>query len=137
MVDLPLFTNGKSTLSPEQTKNLRSKQINIIEKEIVKVSHQNGKLDHLVFTDGTKQPLDALYAKLGFKQNTDLPVHLGCELSESGYINVDTMQKTTVDGVFACGDNTSMMRSVANAVYSGNMAGVVASKELIADEFNS
>lgn len=135
--DLTLFTNGKSTLSPEQTKNLRSKQINIIEKEIVKVSHQNGKLDHLVFTDGTKQPLDALYAKLGFKQNTDLPVHLGCELSESGYINVDTMQKTTVDGVFACGDNTSMMRSVANAVYSGNMAGVVASKELIADEFNS
>lgn len=135
--DLTLFTNGKSTLSPEQIKSLQSRQINIVEKEIVKVSHQNGKLEHLVFTDGTTQRLDALYAKLGFKQNTDLPAHLGCELSESGYINVDTMQKTTVDGVFACGDNTNMMRSVANAVYSGNMAGAIASKELIAEEFNS
>lgn len=134
--DLTLFTNGKSTLSPEQTKELQSKQINIVEKEIVKVSHQNGQLEHLVFSDGTTQRLDALYAKLGFKQNTDLPVHLGCALSESGYINVDAMQKTTVDGVFACGDNTNMMRSVANAVYSGNMAGAIASKELIAEEFS-
>jgi len=135
--DLTLFTNGKSTLSPEQTKALQSKQINIVEKEIAKVSHQNGQLEHLVFTDGTTQRLDALYAKLGFRQNTDLPVRLGCALSENGYINVDTMQKTTVEGVFACGDNTNMMRSVANAVYSGNMAGAIASKELIAEEFNS
>lgn len=135
--DLTLFTNGKSTLSPEQTKTLQSRQISIVEKEIVKVSHQNGQLEHLVFSDGTTQKLDALYAKLGFKQSTDLPLNLGCEFNENGYIKVDMMQKTTVDGLFACGDNTSMMRSVANAVYSGNMAGVVASKELIAEEFNS
>jgi thioredoxin reductase len=82
------------------------------------------------------QRLDALYAKLDFTQNTDLPVLLGCEISESGYINVDAMQKTTVNGVFACGDNTNMMRSVANAVYSGNMAGAMVSKELIAEEFS-
>lgn len=135
--DLTLFTNGKSTLSPEQTKTLQSRQINIVEKEIVKVFHKNGQLEHLVFGDGTTQKLDALYAKLGFKQSTDLPLNLGCEFNENGYIKVDMMQKTTVDGLFACGDNTSMMRSVANAVYSGNMAGVVASKELIAEEFNS
>lgn len=135
--DLTLFTNGKSTLSPEQTKTLQSRQISIVEKEIVKVSHQNGQLEHLVFSDGTTQKLDALYAKLGFKQSTDLPLNLGCEFNENGYIKVDMMQKTTVDGLFACGDNTSMMRSVANAVYSGNMAGVVANKELIAEEFNS
>ena len=135
--DLTLFTNGKSTLSAAQTETLQSRQINIVEKEIVKVSHQNGQLEHLVFTDGTTQNLDALYAKLGFKQSTDLPLNLGCEFNENGYIKVDMMQKTTVEGIFACGDNTSMMRSVANAVYSGNMAGVVASKELIAEEFNS
>lgn len=134
--DLTLFTNGKSTLSPIQTKALQSRQINIVEKEIAKVSHQNGQLQHLVFSDGTTQRLDALYAKLGFKQNTDLPIHLGCQLSESGYINVDDMQKTSVGGVFACGDNTNMMRSVANAVYSGNMAGAMASKELIAEDFS-
>lgn len=135
--DLTLFTNGKSTLSLEQTNMLQSRQINVVEKEIVKVSHQNGQLEYLVFTDGTTQRLNALYAKLGFKQSTHLPTHLGCELSESGYINVDMMQKTTVEGVFACGDNTNMMRSVANAVYSGNMAGAIASKELIAEAFNN
>jgi thioredoxin reductase len=34
-------------------------------------------------------------------------------------------QKTTVEGVFACGDNSGMMRSVANAVASGNVTGAV------------
>jgi len=135
--DLTLFTNGKSMLSPEQTTTLQAQKINIIEKEITKISYQKGQLEHLIFTDGTTQPLNALYAKLGFKQNTDIPMKLGCELSENGYLKVNMMQQTNIEGVFACGDNTNMMRSVANAVYSGNMAGTMASKELIAEEFNS
>jgi thioredoxin reductase len=45
------------------------------------------------------------------------------------------MQKTTVEGVFACGDNSSMVRSVANAVATGSMAGAMINMELSKEGF--
>jgi thioredoxin reductase len=132
---LTLFTNGKSALTDEQTSELKAKNINVVEKEIVEIIHENGKISQLVFDDYSSQPLDALYAKIGFEQHTDIPGLLGCELTEHGHLKVDQFQQTSVDGVFACGDSTTAMRSVANAVFAGNMAGVVASKELIGKDF--
>ncbi|RZK92659.1 MAG: NAD(P)/FAD-dependent oxidoreductase [Pedobacter sp.] len=135
--DLTIFTHGKSTLTEAQTTELKSLNINIVEKEIVKIVHQNGKIEELVFADHSVQRLDALYAKIPFTQKTTIPETLGCEFIESGHIKIDAFQKTSVDGVFACGDNTTMMRSVASAVYNGNMAGVMAGKELISEDLHS
>lgn len=133
--DLTIYTNGKSTLNAEQTKTLADRNIYILEKQIIKISHENGKIQELIFSDGSTQKLDALYAKIPFTQHSDIPHSLGCEITEMGMLKVDMMQQTSVDGVFAAGDSTNMMRSVANAVYGGNMAGAAVSKELIAEEF--
>jgi thioredoxin reductase (NADPH) len=38
--------------------------------------------------------------------NSQLARHLGCELDDRGYVSVDPMGATTVDGVFAIGDLT-------------------------------
>ena len=62
-------------------------------------------------------------------------MELGCELTEQGYLKTDPMFKTTMPGIYACGDNANMMRSVANAVYSGNMAGAMVNHELTAERF--
>lgn len=132
---LTIYTNGKSTLNADQTNILASRNIHVVEKEIVKIAHNNGQIQELVFTDGSSQNLDALYAKIPFILHSDIPQSLGCEITEMGMLKVDMMQKTTVDGVFAAGDSTNMMRSVANAVYGGNMAGAAVSKELIAEDF--
>lgn len=45
------------------------------------------------------------------------------------------MHKTTINGVFACGDNSSGLRSVANAVSSGNMVGAIVNMELCNEQF--
>ena len=60
---------------------------------------------------------------------------LGCEVTELGHLKVDPSQKTTIEGVFACGDNSSPMRSVANAVAAGNFAGAVINRELATERF--
>jgi len=135
--DLTIYTNGKSTLSVEQTKTLAGKNINLVEKEIVKINHENGQIQELRFSDGSTQKLAVLYAKIPFIQHSDIPQSLGCEVTEMGILQVDVLQKTSVNGVFAAGDSTNMMRSVANAVYGGNMAGAAASKELIAEDFGT
>jgi thioredoxin reductase len=56
-------------------------------------------------------------------------------LTEDGYIKVDPMQKTTVPGIFACGDNATRMRTVANAVSMGTTAGAMVNKEIVTEEF--
>ncbi len=133
--DLTLFTNGPSTLTPEQTAKLKSHQIHIVETEIEKLEHTNGQLERIRFKDGSSTSLKAMYAHNSFEQHCSIPQALGCELTEDGYIKVDPLQKTTVPGVYACGDNTTRMRTVANAVAMGALAGMMLNKELVFEEF--
>ncbi|KIC63397.1 NAD(P)/FAD-dependent oxidoreductase [Chryseobacterium taiwanense] len=132
--ELTLFTNGKSTLNKEQTEKFSQNKIEIIEDEIEKVQHENGNIQKIIFKNGKEVSLKALYAKIGFEQNINVE-DLGIELNENGFVKVDMMQKTNIPGVFACGDNVTMMRSVANAVAQGNFAGAVVNKELSEEEF--
>ena len=60
---------------------------------------------------------------------------MGCELTDEGYIKVDSFQETSVKGIFACGDNATRMRTVANAVAMGTTAGMIVSKKMILEEF--
>lgn len=129
--DLTLFTNGKSTLTEEQTTQIRKHNITIIEKEIDHLEHTNGQLKQIVFKDGSASPMKAVYTRLPFEQHCSIPQSLGCELTEDGYIKVDPMQKTTVDGIYACGDNVTRMRTVANAVAMGTTAGAVLNREIV------
>lgn len=133
--NLTIVTNGNSKFSDEQLSKLQNHNIEVIQTEITEVKHQGGHLQSVVFSDGKTLELNALYAALPFVQSSDIPISLGCKLTEMGYIQVDDFKKTTVNGVYACGDNSTMMRSVANAVATGNIAGAVANMELTQEFF--
>ncbi|MEO9872096.1 NAD(P)/FAD-dependent oxidoreductase [Ekhidna sp.] len=130
-----ILTSGKPTFDKGQSEKLKMRNIRIMEKEVVEITHENGQVKTVVFKDSSKESFDAVYAPIPFEQSSDIPVSLGCELTEQGYIKVDSMQKTNINGVFACGDNSTMMRSVATAVYGGNIAGAAINKELTEESF--
>lgn len=132
--DITLFTNGKSTLNESQIKKFNQNKIKIVEDEIEEIVHKNGQIQKVILKNRKEIPLEALYAKIPFEQNMNFE-NLRIELTEQGFIKVDMMQKTNIEGVFACGDNVTMMRSVANAVAQGNFAGAVVNKELSEEEF--
>ena len=133
--DLTLFTDGISTLTAGQTANLERRRIKIVEKEIAALEHINGQLENIVFKDGSKKNIKVIYTRLPFVQHCRIAEQLGCDLTEDGYLKTDTMQKTNISGVFACGDNTVRMRTVANAVSMGTTAGMMVNKELIEETF--
>lgn len=133
--DITLLTMGKAEFSEEQRHKLNNHNIKIVETEILEIEHIEGYVKNVVFIDGSKISFDGVYASIPFTQHSSIPVDLGCELTEHGYIKIDGFQKTNIEGVFACGDNSSMMRSVANAVYTGNLAGVMTNKELTDEQF--
>ncbi len=132
---LTVFTNGASTLKAEQIANLKTKGIVLVTKELAEIEHENGKVRSLQFTDGSKQTINAIYARPAMKQHCLIPKQLGCELTEQGLLKVDGFQKTSVKGVYAAGDSTSPLRSVAAAVASGNFAGAALNKEMIEEGF--
>lgn len=133
--NVTILTNGKVHYTPEEIERLTKNHINIIDTEIHSVEHTDGMLNNVVFTDGTKLQLDALYAALPFHQQSNIPEMLGCQFTEKGYIGIDGFYKTTVEGVYACGDNSSFFRSVSNAVASGNIAAAAINKELAMERF--
>lgn len=133
--ELTIFTNGKSLLTQEQTEKIRKHNISIIEKEIVSLKHENGYVQQIIFKDNSIFDLKAIYSRPAFEQHCKIPELLGCELTEQGYIKVDMFQKTNIENVFACGDNTSPMRSVANAVSTGNLVGAITNNLMTEEEF--
>lgn len=132
--DLTLFTNGKSTLTREQNDQFNHNNIRVIEDKIEKIIHENGQIRKLIFKNGKEFRLQALYAKIAFEQNINTN-DLDLEMTEHGFIAIDHFHKTHVEGIFACGDNVSAMRSVANAVAQGNMTGAIVNRELSVEEF--
>ncbi|WP_394803160.1 NAD(P)/FAD-dependent oxidoreductase [Membranihabitans marinus] len=133
--NLTVLTSGKADFSEEELKKLAKHKIEVVETEIEEIQHKQGYVEKVVFKDGHSRSFNAIYAGLPFKQHTNIPMDLGCELSEEGYIQVDTFQKTNVAGVYACGDSTSRLRSIATSVYTGNFAGAALNMELCSESF--
>jgi thioredoxin reductase len=133
--DLILFTNGQSALTGDQETIISNNNIQIIGEEIAALDHDNGQITAIRLRNGSEIKLKALYARLPFVQHSDIALQLGCEFTDQGHIRVDTRQKTTIPGIYACGDSASGIRSIANAVNSGTMAGVMVNLELIEEVF--
>lgn len=132
---LTILTNGAADFTAEQLEKLQHHHIKLIETSIAEIEQKDGQLNNIIFNDGRKLSFDVAYAAIPFTQHSDIPSSLGCELTEQGYIKLVASQKTTVPDIYVCGDNSNMMRSVANAVSSGNMAGAIANGELVQKQF--
>lgn len=131
---LTIFTNGKATLDEESRQKISHMGIEISEKEIAAIQHQKGKISNLIFKDGTKVDLEALYARPSFVQHCEIPQRLGCKLTGEGYIEINDFQQTTIPGIFAAGDNTGPFRAVSVAVASGTKTGAFINHELIQEK---
>ena len=89
----------------------------------------------IVFKDGTTEKMKAVYARGDIKQHCEIPVELGCELTEQGYIKIDDSCRTTTKGIYASGDNSTMFKAVSAAIAAGNKAGAMINKDLIDEIF--
>lgn len=133
--DLTIFTNGPSVLTNEQKTKITNRNIPIIEKEIALIKHENGSVSNILFKDETYSAIQAIYSRPIFEQHCKIAGKFGCEITEEGYIKVDMFQSTTIENIYACGDCTSPMRSIANAVSSGNITGAVINNTMTSLKF--
>ena len=129
---LTVFTDGPASIAPAHWQQLAASGIAVEEAPVRELAHAGGYLTHVGLADDRQVPLRALYARPPFEQHCALPQALGCAHTETGYLQVDGIQKTSVLGIYAAGDATTPMRAVSSAVMAGTMAGAALSKELLA-----
>jgi len=135
--ELTLYTNGTSTLSPEEVLKLNKHNISVVQNEIDYIEQENGQVKRLHFKDTEPEEIKALYTQLPFIQQCSLPQSLGCGMTEKGFIEIDKCLQTTIPGIYAAGDCVSLFRSIANAVAMGSKAGAMINKCLIEEDFSA
>lgn len=126
---LTILTNGISELRHEEKLELERLGIKIIQKEIRGFLRTKGQLEAVEFTDGTTLAVLAMYASVPFTQQSPFAEKLGCQMTSKGHISVDNLGRTSVEGVYAAGDNTAEHRAISVAAASGTVAGFTINAE--------
>lgn len=135
--DLKIFTNGPARFSEIQLKQLNKNKVDIVEHVVSCFTHDNGRLRKVVFENDTEIHLKAIYVKPTFEQSSTIPMELKCQLTTTGLLKIDEFQKTNIPGLFACGDNSNIKRTISFSLSSGTNAGMSLNKELIEEGYYS
>lgn len=128
--ELHLLGADNAGLDAEQRSKLGQLGIRLHGADLAECIHVGGALEAVRLSDGTRLPVRALYIRPAFEVLPGGLAALAPALTEHGHVQADVMQRTSVPGLYAAGDLTSPMRSVANAVAQGNMAGAAINGEL-------
>ncbi|HET6829745.1 MAG TPA: NAD(P)/FAD-dependent oxidoreductase [Solirubrobacterales bacterium] len=133
--DVTLYTNGHG--APEAAAGLEAAGVSIDDRPVLELSGEGDGLAAIRFRDGSERRCDALLVPVTLHQRSGLATRLGAPLAEpspltADAIAVDGLGATTVPGLYAAGDVTGRMPSVANAVGSGSIAATAIVQRLTA-----
>jgi thioredoxin reductase len=95
-------------------------------------------LTSVAFDDGAELPCQGLLVPVTLHQRSDLAAQLGAEPAPAGHLAADALAvdrtyATTAAGVFAAGDLSAQMPSIANAIAAGSLAAAAVVRDLMSE----
>lgn len=129
--DLILLTDGKCDFAESQIAYLEKMRISVKQECVTALEGENGKLERVVLSDGTHLERDALFFCGPQKLHCgELPLKLGCRMTEQDCIWVGAHEMTNIEGVYCCGDASHNAQLVIVAAAEGAVAAVAINKTL-------
>jgi thioredoxin reductase len=125
-----LFANGTFEPDAEQRAELGRRGVELVTEPVDEISG----LADVKLGDGRELSFDGLFTASRTRVASPLAEQLGCNFVDGplgSYIETEGFMKTSVPGVFACGDAARGAGSVSIAVGDGAMAGVGAHQSLV------
>ncbi|MFD0616600.1 NAD(P)/FAD-dependent oxidoreductase [Paenibacillus sp. GCM10027629] len=137
--DLIVLTNGPSTITREERREMEAHHIQMIETEILAMKSNEGKLDEIVFIDGQSIPCKGGFLlDTGAKQATLIPSTMGIPMNETGgYVTTSDYGHTAIEGVYIIGDAKNCFTGVIGAAREGYYIGELMNKDLIEEEWDA
>lgn len=136
---LTLCSNGPAGLTDAGRRTLKDRGVVVLEDKIKRLEGEKGVLKSIVFDNGEKLDLTALFVRTTMTQRSPLPKKLGCKLATvdgafKDAVDADQFGATTVSGLYVVGDASRGMPQVATAVSDGSLAAVMANKAMIKED---
>lgn len=122
-------------LTGEQRERLARLGVAVIEQPVAARESAGTHLRAVRFVDGTSLNCDALFIRPKTSHRSSLAYDLGCKVDEHNVVQVDLRGRTSTEGVYAAGDLSSPIRSVAIAVAQGAAAAYGINADLIHRDF--
>lgn len=129
-----LYTQGAFEPTDEEAALLGARGVAIERTPVVELLGEGTDIRGLVLADGREVPAEAVFTAPRTQMASPLAEQLGCAFADGmtgPYIKVDSMQQTSVPGVFAAGDAATEMYNATLASAAGVMAGVAAHRALV------
>ncbi|WP_050180474.1 NAD(P)/FAD-dependent oxidoreductase [Domibacillus robiginosus] len=133
--DVMVFTNGYRV--PNEDKAILARQdVVVVEEKVAALRSNGGQLTSIQLQTGQEIEREAGIVMTGLVQSAPFAEQLGCELTPNGGIKVDSFGRTTVEGVYACGDTSlSTPSQLVIAAAEGNKAAAGVIMDLVETAF--
>ncbi|HYP14422.1 MAG TPA: NAD(P)/FAD-dependent oxidoreductase [Bryobacteraceae bacterium] len=132
--DVVLCSDGASKLNGEQKEGLAAADIRVYEAPIKRLEGDAGKLQRIVFRDGSGIERRAMFFSTGNVQRSALPQSCGCSVTSKGAIKTTGGQRSTINGIWVCGDAAHDSQYVIVAAAHGARAAMAINKDLQEEE---
>ena len=120
-----LLLGGAVDLPDELAAGLEAEGISLHRGDITAINHDDGKVTSVTLDGGETVPVETLVwspESLPAPLVEQLARGLGLALDEAGFIAVDPMQRTNVEGIWAAGDAIASTMALDAAHSGGNVA---------------
>jgi len=131
------YTQGRFEPTEEEAALLLARGVAIDRTAVVELLGPGSDLQTLRLADGREVAAEAVFTAPKTRMASPLAAQLGCTFVEGATgpnIQVDEMQHTSLQGVFAAGDAATSMYNATLASAAGVMAGVAAHRTLVMEE---
>jgi thioredoxin reductase len=128
--DLLLCTGGPDRLAEADRDTLLGAGVRIVDTPVLRLEG-DGRLERVVFADGSVEARRALFVRPAQELASDLAQQLGCELTETGHVRVGADRQTSVAGVYAAGDAASPLQQIVIAAAAGAEAAMMMNRDLV------
>jgi thioredoxin reductase len=125
-----ICSNGRARIPRPHRDRLAAKGIEVIERRIERVDHEEGHIRRLVMRDGTDVACEAVFFSGRQSPQCDLARRLGCEFTRKGTVQTDHLGQTRVPGLYVVGDASRDVQFVIVAAAEGAKAAVAINKAL-------
>ncbi len=132
--EILICTNGEpADMEPRHLKQLKDLNIPVLEEKVNGVSSLKGEISGIDLDGGMHLDCQRLYFAIGQYPADDLGAQLKCKRDETGRIEVDDRNRTSVTNVFAAGDVTPSPQIAIAAAAQGAISSIAIHASLVPD----
>lgn len=122
------------SLTDDARRTLTAAGVKILDATVTALHGENGQLHTVELDNGDRHHARGLLVTAGHQQRSPLAEDAGVALDPTGHIVIDDLGRTNQTGIWAAGDLTSPVSSVARAVAAGSLAATWITHALVAEQ---